>query len=168
MEREIEEDVFHSVIPKSLKKLKEIFEDAAKETSYKFDEIDELLVKYVTEELMEAEYRSIIQSVISKLKVFQSQYSGEHAHLGFEAEIVVRAIENLRRLINELIVIMGSEDRELPLTRLAWDKMITSEEKEKFEHELSPEIIKHVLRKRPVVTYSILQETGPDLKVIWE
>ena len=53
---------------------------------------------------------------------------------GFEAEILIRAIENLRILTSELVAIMGSEDKELPLKRLLWRKQITSEEKEKFEH----------------------------------
>ncbi len=145
---EIEQDVFHNVVAKSLKKLKEILEVATKETSYQFGDVSELLGQYVTEKLSDAGYNSIIRDIISRLKSFQSQYSGEQAMFGFEAEILIRAIENLRRLTNELI---ASGGKELPLKRLVWNKMITSEEKEKFDHELSPETIKEVLTKRPVV-----------------
>ena len=164
MEREIAEDVFHSVILKSLGRLKEVLQKAANETGYEFDGIYELFENYVRG----AGYNDIIRNIISRLNSFQTQYSGEQANLGFEAEIITRAIENLRRLTNELVVIIGSEDKELPLTRLVWNKMITSEEEEKFEHELTPETIKEVLTKRPVVNYKILQQSGPDLKVIWE
>ena len=162
---EIEQDVFHNVVAKSLKKLKEILEDATKETSYQFGDVSELLVQYVTEKLSDAGYNSIIRDIISRLKSFQSQYSGEQAMFGFEAEILIRAIENLRRLTKELI---ASGGKELPLKRLIWNKMITSEEKGAFDHELSPDTIKHVLTKRPVVNYKILEQSGPDLKIIWE
>ena len=88
--------------------------------------------------------RNIIQSIINKLRAYRSQSSAEHAMFGFEAEILIRAIENLRTLTSELVAIMESEDKELPLKRLLWRKLITSEEEEKFEHELSPETIKDV------------------------
>ena len=144
-----------------MKKLGEILEDASKATNYQFDDVYELLDKYYN-----TSYG--IQKIITKLKAFQRQYSGEQASFAYEAELVIRAIENLRTLINELFAIMGSEDKKLPLTRLVWRKLITSEEKHKFEHELSPETITNVLRKRKVVNYDILQQTGQQLKLIME
>ncbi len=163
-ERKIKNYVFHDVISKSLKKIKEILEDATKETSYEFEDIYELLGKYVTDERDAG--NSIIRNIIDRLKAFQSQYR-EQAMIGYEAEILIRAIENLRTLINELVAIIGSEDKELPLKRLMWRKLITSEEFDELEHELSPESIKKILKKRKVVNYDTLNNTG-QLKLIME
>ena len=137
---------------------------ASKETNYQFDDVYELLlVKYYN-----TPYRDILKKVICRLKAFQMQYPGEQANLGYEAEILIRAIENLRTLINELVTIMGSEAKELPLKRLMWRKLITSKEYDEFKHELNPETINNVLKKRKVVNYNILQQTGQQLRLIME
>ena len=107
--------------------------------------------------MADAGYRDIIQKIIPGLKVFQKKYSGKEARFGYEAEILVRAIENLRILINDLVGIIGSKD-EWALKRILWRKMITVDEYDKFEHELNPEVITNVLKQRKVVNYDLLQE----------
>ena len=64
----------------------------------------------------------------------------------------------MRILINDLVGIVGSKEKELPLKRLLWRKMITLKEYDKFEHELNPEVITNVLKQRKVVNYDLLQE----------
>ena len=105
-EDKIKNDVFLDVISKSMKKLGEILEDASKETNYEFDDVYELLDKYYN-----TSYG--IQKIITKLKAFQRQYSGEQASFGYDAELVIRAIENLRILINELFEFIRWCDRNL-------------------------------------------------------
>ncbi len=104
----------------------------------------------------DAGYREIIRKIIPIIKVFQKQ--GKQARLGYEAEILVRSLENLRILINDLVEIIGSKEKELPLKRLLWRQMITVEEYDKFVQELNPDIITNVLKQRKVVNYNVLQE----------
>ena len=130
-ERETKYDVFHKVVAKSMKKLVEILTDATKETNYEFDDVTDLLHQYFNEKLGDVGYRDIIKKAIHIIKVFQKQYWGSQAHLGYEAEILVRSMENLRILINDLVEIIGSKD-DLPLKRLLWRGMITVKEYVKF------------------------------------
>ena len=104
----------------------------------------------------DAGYREIIRKIILIIKVFQKQ--DKQARLGYEAEILVRSLENLRILINDLVEIIGSKEKELPLKRLLWRQMITVEEYDKFVQELNPDIITNVLKQRKVVNYNVLQE----------
>ena len=156
-EREMKYDVFHKVVAKSMKKLVEILTDATKETNYEFDDVMDLLHQYFNEKFGDVGYRDIIKKAIHIIKVFQKKYWGSQAHLGYEAEILVRSMENLRILINDLVEIIGSKD-DLPLKRLLWSDMITVEEYVKFVQELTPDIITNVLKQRKVVNYDVLQE----------
>ena len=144
-EEEATQQLFHAIINKSLKKLHEMLPES------------HLLDKYV-ETTKDSEYRhianQIIQYDIKPLQTLQPQY--------WDAEILVRSIENLRHLVNKLLL----KPDEKELSRLVWNRWITSEEKQTLG-DLSPESIKKVLNRRPIVNYDEIQRSGPGLRLIW-
>ncbi len=117
----------------------------------------ELLHKYLTESLKDEEYKSIVMKLIHEFKPLQ-RFKPEL----YEAEIIVRSIENLRQLVHELIL----KPHGTELSRLVWDRWITSDERQALG-DLSPSLLKKILKRRPIVTYDEMSKK-PDLRLIWE
>ena len=167
-ERDIQEEVFHDVISKDKNELEKMINDLLQESEFseKVDEIKDLFHLYLTDGKLKKYlhdrnlypkyvkgYEVIVDKMFNKLKGLERRGKKGPA---LRMQVLLQAMENVRRVIDELFRIMNTEREEQKksaLVRLKGPNGITWEEYLIFDRLLNPEIVKSVLKERVTKLY---------------